>query len=435
MSVMAGKPAKETAKGRNFIRTVGPREHYIGIGLLCLTLLFCTAILIRGLAPRGVLWGANEAIISGEQSATVSGSSSLASLTRHGASGPGAAGAAGSNSPGATGGAAGAVDANGQPLPAAVDANGQPLPGAAAAGGAAGTAGGGTAAAGSSGGNAGGSHGSGAPSAAGQSFLPLGAPAGFTANPPEHFTKDNAFEKIDGGVQIFIDHGMLTMEQQKFSQNGQDIDVTVYDMGEPLRAFGMLGEERNGDLSPVDVGQDGYAVAGSTFFRAGRYYAKAIASDPGLGSASLGLARALAAKMPKDKFDPPGAHWFPSDGLKANSLKWVLKGGLATEFLSDAYIASYQVGSEPPMDGFLAKRGSAAEAESLLGQFKAYYPQLGAVSSGTVAGQSVVVCNQSSGGVCLVFAKGAVCGGVSNAGSQASAEKITAELVAAAGKM
>jgi hypothetical protein len=425
MSVVAGERAK-AGKGGKFQRQVGAVEHYVGIGLLCLTLLFCTAVLIRGLAPRGVLWGANEPLVYGEQPTALSGSSTLGSLTRKGATGP--AGGAGqpaggplsTATDGSATGAVGGLNPDGSVAPA-----GGAAPGA------------GNAVSGNAGGG-GNPSGGGAPSAGGgqpggKSFLPVDAPGGLTAAGVEHFTKDNAFEKIDGGVQAYINQGMLTMEQQKFSQGGQDVTVEVYDMGEPLHAFGMLATERNPG-APVDVGQDGYTVAGSVFFRAGRYYARAIASDPGLGDAALALARSLAKKMPGEHFDPPGLGWLPPDNLKPGSIRWSMQQALATDFLGDVYVGTYQLGGEADMDGFLAKRGSGAEAEGLLGQWKTYLAGNGAVEEGSVAGQKVVIGSVSSG-TCMGFAKGGVFGGVSNAPSRSSAEKITAELVAAAGKM
>lgn len=51
------------------VRPVTGREHLIGAGLICLTLLICTWVLIRGLAPQGVLWGNYDPALFSDQSA------------------------------------------------------------------------------------------------------------------------------------------------------------------------------------------------------------------------------------------------------------------------------------------------------------------------------------------------------------------------------
>ncbi len=62
------KPAKAKRQPRE-VRPITGREHLIGIGLICLTLLICTWVLIRGLAPKGVLWGNYDAGLFSDQGA------------------------------------------------------------------------------------------------------------------------------------------------------------------------------------------------------------------------------------------------------------------------------------------------------------------------------------------------------------------------------
>jgi hypothetical protein len=268
-------------------------------------------------------------------------------------------------------------------------------------------------------------------------FLPLPAPAGYKAGAVERFTAENAFEKIDGAAEGFLAYGMVGLEMQSFAKGDQSIDVEIYDMATPLSAFGVLMDQHNGK-DPVELGQDGYSNEGSVFFRADRYYARVIAPE-GEGAdpmAALTLAKALAAKLPTTKFTAPGATWFPTQDLQPNTVKWVMKSGLATDFLTDLYVGGYKVGDTPSMDGFLAKRAKDADAAALLAQYKAYLPRLGTVTAATVAGQACVVClGQDGKTCCIAFAKGSVFGGVSSAPNRGAAETVTARLVAAAGNI
>jgi len=367
---MAEAAAARSGGGKQFVRAVGPREHYIGIGILSAVMLLCTWFVVRGVAPKGLLWGAYDPSLFG-QSVTAA-------------------------TPAAVPAAAAVPVAETKAAPAAQGG-----------------------------------------------FLPVAAPKGFTAGQVERFRPDNLFEKVDGKDNSYADFGFAGLECQTFTSTTDKectVDVFIFDMAKPLQAFGMLSSERNGN-DPVPQGQDGYRAAGSVFFRSGRYYVNVVAATEGeaQAAAAKALAEAVAAKLPKETYEPPGKAWFPKDGLVADSVGYRLKNALGQDWLSDLWLAKYKAG-EKEVETYLALRESADKAADDLKRYQAVMEKAGKVTPGKSAGAATLVLDESKGAgkgpFSIAFAKGKVFGGVNFVEtSQADVEQVIVKLVTAAGKM
>ena len=413
--VMASHTLGTPGRGQQFVRPVGRGDYLAGIGILSFMALFCTALLIRGLAPRGTLWGAADPVVMGAGGgggAISGGTMTAASLT-------GAKGAPGTlGTPGAPVGAPGAPGSTpGAP------AGGPAASGPAAA--AAGVAGAGGASAAASGGGA---------SALGpKDYLPINAPAGYTSGKVEKFDKEQLYVKIDGKADSYVDYGFVGMEFQDLSAGDKNIQVYIYDMGTPLQAFGMLNSERSG-TEPAPFGQDGYKAKGSVFFRADRWYVMISVNKEAAGEAAMDVAKQLAAKMPTTKFEAPGLAWFPKDGLVPGSVKWIRKKVGSVEGLDDGYAASYQQGADK-VDVFLVRRDDAAALADALGKYKAYLTSLGTVTEFSPGGAKGWLVSPEKD--CdMLFEQGKFIGGAMYvAGGKGPAEAVCAKLAKAVGSI
>lgn len=283
--------------------------------------------------------------------------------------------------------------------------------------------------------------------AAGPSALPLTPPDKWQAGKVEKFDEKGLFEKVDGKAESYLAFGFVAMENQNFmppgakkgeesSSHTDGVDVFIYDMGTPLQAYGMFTSERN-EGEPLAVGQDGYLAAGSVFFRAGRYYVNVLAEKEDYAPQAKTLAEQLAGKLPKEKFEAPGAAWFPTENLVASAVGWRMKNAMAQEWLSDVYVAKYKFG-EAEAEAFLAKRDSEAKVKSDLAQWRKNLAGSGRVADVKVNGVAMVLEDDSKKGAgpwSFAFAAGKAWGGVNGIADRKQGEALASKLYAAAGKI
>lgn len=127
--------------------------------------------------------------------------------------------------------------------------------------------------------------------------------------PPEVFTAETLYRKIDGRADEFVAHGMRLLWCASFSDGGRFIDVFAYDMGTPGHAADMYAVERPAEPAAAALGDEGYRAEASWFFRRGAYYVQVIASDDeeSVAAATLALARAVNEALSKAPSHPEGA--------------------------------------------------------------------------------------------------------------------------------
>ena len=78
-----------------------------------------------------------------------------------------------------------------------------------------------------------------------------------------------------------------------------ELQLYVFEMGDPLKALGKYGSEKPDEFKTVPIGSEGYTTAGSTLFYSGRYYTQIVSTqdDPKFGAFALELAKRVAARQ------------------------------------------------------------------------------------------------------------------------------------------
>ncbi len=99
------------------------------------------------------------------------------------------------------------------------------------------------------------------------------------------FSKSNLYEYINGHAEYFLSAGFraLTVLEYRLPGDGQQPSavVDVYDMGEPLNAFGVLVDEVGGGQS-LPLGDGAFGGPRSLGFLSGHYYVKLAAFADGV---------------------------------------------------------------------------------------------------------------------------------------------------------
>ena len=78
-----------------------------------------------------------------------------------------------------------------------------------------------------------------------------------------------------------------------------ELQLYIFEMADPLKAFGKYGSEKPDEFKTVAIGNEGYTTAGSTLFYSGRYYTQIVSTqdDPKFGAFALDLAKRVAARQ------------------------------------------------------------------------------------------------------------------------------------------
>jgi hypothetical protein len=187
-----------------------------------------------------------------------------------------------------------------------------------------------------------------------------------------HFDKDNLYEYINGHAEYFIGAGFRALAVGEYgdSGNGQPaLVVSLYDMGAPLNAFGVLVDEA-GDQESVDVGTMGFRSGQGLSFIHGPYYAQVSLFDDALPAAEAGAN--LVQSLAKEVEDPGFAFQFPELG-KVTSTRFVKESYHGLEFLNEVLERSFERNGKE-IRAFLVQ-GSAAEIDGLVSAFEAFFQE------------------------------------------------------------
>ncbi len=247
----------------------------------------------------------------------------------------------------------------------------------------------------------------------------------------ETFNADNLFEKIDGRAESFVQYGVRGMACCSYHPPGNhddEVQLFVFEMGDPLKARGKFDSERPEEAKNLEsLGTGAYTAAGSVFFYSDRYYTivNVARDDPKLAT----FAREVAARVVTLQKKAKGAGPSPEDVFaflpaepKKSAMKYVAQDVFGYSFLSDVFLADYEVG-DVKFQGFLRPYESPAEARKIFDQYISTAKKDGAVVTdvpGSKADKMIMSFNIELYDV--IFLKGNTVGGSNGAKDAKPAE-------------
>jgi len=177
---------------------------------------------------------------------------------------------------------------------------------------------------------------------------PDGIVAGwFRQGEPRSFGPGNLWEYIDGAADLFLAYGFRRLETAQYARDGdQDslITVDIYDMGAPLRAFGIFRSEQPQHRDAVSLGAQGYVSEGLAAFCRGVAYVKVSV----LSEDDIPAARALATETDKRLCGTDGLpaefDLLPALGRRPDSERYIAKDALGHKSLTHVISADYRIG-------------------------------------------------------------------------------------------
>jgi hypothetical protein len=190
----------------------------------------------------------------------------------------------------------------------------------------------------------------------------------------KRYDKDTLYEKIDGKAGMFIGYMFVELQFGVYENTsaGEPYDVYVYDMDEPLNAFGIYRLERSRGATTLAIGREGYTSGPSTFCWKGKYYVNVLGPQDkaGAGKRAEELATAVAATIEDDGKPFWADAVFPRENRKPDSLSYKATDALGYGFLRQVFLADYAVdGKEYQL--FVHRAVDAAAAKALFDQYDA----------------------------------------------------------------
>lgn len=161
------------------------------------------------------------------------------------------------------------------------------------------------------------------------------------------FNPSNLYDLIDGEAEAVRQYAFVAAAHAEYAPAKAArpaITVDVYDMSNPLNAFGLFGSDRLSG-TPAGVGTESVRIAptGLNFWK-GRYVVRtAIVAphpDSAMQTAQMALARAAAARILGASRVPAAVAALPP-GRKPRSEKFVLNNVAGQSFLRNAIVGDY----------------------------------------------------------------------------------------------
>ena len=209
----------------------------------------------------------------------------------------------------------------------------------------------------------------------------LGAwPAGLAPlSAPEAFTPDSLSDKIDGKADLYLSAGFVSLRAQRVGLAADPrawMEVFVFDMGAPERAFSVLSSQRRPRAADAGIADYSYEAENELCIVHGRYYVEFVCSDRGEATmrAAEALARSFVAATAVTEHANVASEQalFPPEGLVAGSVALVPSDVFGSDRLSNVFIARYREGAGE-VTLFAARRASAPEAARQAQELRAFF--------------------------------------------------------------
>lgn len=162
---------------------------------------------------------------------------------------------------------------------------------------------------------------------------------------------DDVYAKINGKEGAFRAFHFVELRFARYAdtRRQQVYDVYIYDMAEPVNAFGMYMSERPRAAEPIDLGREGYLSGANAYFWKNRYYVNVLGPAEGDRTeteTALAIAGAIADTIADDGKSFWAESLLPRDNRVPHSFAYQATSGLTFEFLERVFIADYEVDGE-----------------------------------------------------------------------------------------
>lgn len=160
------------------------------------------------------------------------------------------------------------------------------------------------------------------------------------------FSPENLYDHINGGADIYLKYDFQELRVAEYENDRKaSVTIEVYRHRTPVHAFGIYSQERLGNADYLAVGAQGYAEKGVLNFLAGDCYVKMSGVDVGPEERPvlLAFAEKVVENLGGKGALPAALSFFPSEGKRMNSEKFIAREFLGYSFFRSAFTADYDL--------------------------------------------------------------------------------------------
>lgn len=188
----------------------------------------------------------------------------------------------------------------------------------------------------------------------------------------ERYT-DNVYEKINGKEGAFRAFHFQELRFGRYAVSGtkEVYDVYIYDMAEPVNAFGMYMSERSYTAAPVELGRAGYVSGSSAFFWKSKYYVNVLGppDDADKSETSVTIAKAIDETITDDGRPFWAEEVLPEANRVPFSLSYQATSALTFGFLEGIFIARYKSDEGVEYDMFVGRYETPDRAAEIFDRY------------------------------------------------------------------
>jgi hypothetical protein len=185
----------------------------------------------------------------------------------------------------------------------------------------------------------------------------------------------NLWDFIDGAADNYLAYGFVDLHVAEYKKGKAVIKCEIYKHTDNTMAFGIYSTERSPLYRYLNLGAQGYITGGVVNFFKGSTYVKikTFSKKEKVIRDVETLAGKVAAMVAGESTMPPLLSQFPAEGKKVNEETFLSKNVLGHSFLTNAFRARYQSGT----DDFTIYISELPTAEEVNKAAKAYIASTG----------------------------------------------------------
>lgn len=192
---------------------------------------------------------------------------------------------------------------------------------------------------------------------------------------PKLYNPSNLYDLIDGEAQAVLTYSFVACAHAEYAPANSArpvLTIDVYDMSDPLNAFGLFGSDRRSGKATA-VGTEGVLIAPSGLnFWKGRYVVRTaiVQVSPANQAAQLAFAKATAAKITGASSLPPVLKLLPP-GYTPGSQNYQRSDVAGQSYLKNGISARYPTAG-PLAELFVVQLASPAEAKAAYTKYQGF---------------------------------------------------------------
>jgi len=258
------------------------------------------------------------------------------------------------------------------------------------------------------------------------------APDGFrAASAAETYGPETLYEKIDGKADMYLEAGFRSLLCQRFvsvKDDGLWLEVFIYDMGTPVNAFGVYGQQKRSGVTDLDITPFAYKTVDGVYLASGANYIEmhGSAATEELSAAMLSVAKSLAGAGQTDSGLAGAMALFPRDGQVAGSSSLYPVDAFGCAALTNVYTVQYNVDGKAVM-AFISPRESTEAAAKLAEEYAGFILENGGKEAAMPSGSAGRIFSLY-GTTEIVFARGSIVAGVHAADDMTAAAAVAERL-------